>query len=272
VAAFALLRASHLPPTVAVTAIATALAVSVGRGAGAALVAVAVCSGQLSVGWSNDYIDRHRDRDAARLDKPIVTGQVNAHTVRRAALLAGFACVPLSLSSGWLAGGLHLVAVGFAMAYNLGLKATILSPLPFVVAFGILPAFVTLGLPGEPWPPVWAIAAAGILGCGAHFVNTLGDTADDLAHGVAGLPQRIGAERSLRVGASLLATAVVVLTFAPPGRPTVLAAVFSIASLISVAGVAVSAVLGATRTAWMLTIATAIGAVALLMANGNALA
>jgi protoheme IX farnesyltransferase len=248
------------------------LAVSVGRGAETVLVALAVCSGQLSVGWSNDYIDRHRDKAAARLDKPIVMMQVEAHAVRRSALLAGVACVPLSLVSGWLAGVLHLVAVGFALAYNLGLKATILSPLPYVVAFGILPAFVTLGLPGAPWPPVWAIAAASTLGCGAHFINTLGDTADDLAHGVAGLPQRIGEERSTWVGASLLAISVAVLTFAPPGRPNVLVAAFSVASLVSVAGVAVSAALGSTRTAWMLTIATAIGAVALLVAMGNALA
>ena len=53
-----LLRACHLQPTLAVTAISTALALSVGRGVGALAVLFAVLAGQLSVGWSNDYLDR----------------------------------------------------------------------------------------------------------------------------------------------------------------------------------------------------------------------
>ena len=57
-----LLRACHLQPTLAVTAITATLAASAGRGAGTLAVAVAVLAGQLSVGWSNDFVDRGRDR------------------------------------------------------------------------------------------------------------------------------------------------------------------------------------------------------------------
>ena len=78
-----LLRSSHFQPTMAVTGFATALALSAGRGTGAILVAAAVLCGQLSVGWSNDYIDRARDRTAARMDKPIVAGSVSARLVWR---------------------------------------------------------------------------------------------------------------------------------------------------------------------------------------------
>lgn len=268
----ALLRASHLQPTLGVTAIATALSVSVGRGAGAVAVAAAVLAGQLSVGWSNDYLDRDRDRRAGRLDKPIVAGQVLPGTVRLAASLALAACVPLSLLSGWRAGSVHLVAVLAALAYNVAGKATVLSPLPYVLAFGLLPAFVTLGLRGHPWPPWWAVGASAVLGCGAHFVNTIDDIDDDLANGVRGLPQRLGTSWSLRCGVLLLATAVVILTFAPPGEPGAATIALSVASGALVVGVAVTASFGLARVAWSLTIATAISAVALLIASGGSLA
>jgi hypothetical protein len=121
-----LLRASHFLPAMTVTVIATALAVSTGRGVGAVAVAAAVGTGQLAVGWSNDYIDRDRDRVVGRRDKPIVAGQVSADAVRAAALVAVVACVPLSFLSGWRSALLHLSAVAVALAYNARLKSTII--------------------------------------------------------------------------------------------------------------------------------------------------
>ncbi len=270
--ASALLRASHLQPTLGVTAIATALSVSVGRGAGAAAVAAAAFTGQLSVGWSNGYIDRERDRHAGRLDKPIVVGQVRPDTVRTAAVLALAACVPLSMLSGWRAGSAHLVAMFAALVYNVAGKASVLSPVPYIIAFGLLPAFVTLGLPGHPWPPWWAVGAAAVLGCGAHFVNTIDDIDDDLANGVRGLPQRLGTSWSLRCGVTLMAAAVIVLTFAPAGEPDLGIISMFVVSGALIVGVAVTASIGLPKIAWSLTIATAVSAVALLIASGGSLA
>jgi 4-hydroxybenzoate polyprenyltransferase len=269
---FALLRASHLPPACAVTAIATALAVSAGRGMGAVAVAAAVGAGQLSVGWSNDYLDRDRDRAAQRRDKPIVAGQVAAATVRWSALAAVVFCVPLSLLSGWRSGLLHLCAVGSAWAYNLGIKATVSSPLPYIVAFGALPAVVTLGLAGHPWPPWWATVAGVLLGSGAHLLNTLGDIDDDLRAGVRGLPQRLGHDVSLRLGVGLMAAAALVVALAPPGRPGVVAVLVLVVTEIMAAAVLVAAGLGHHRAAWALTIGTAVAAMGLLLASGHALA
>ena len=96
--------------------------------------------------------------------------------------------MPLSLLSGWRAAAVHLVAVLLAWGYDLGLKSTVWSVVPYTVSFGLLPAFVTLGLPGAPWPPWWATAAGALLGAGAHFANVLPDLDDDLATGVLGLP------------------------------------------------------------------------------------
>ena len=101
----ALVTATHAAPTATVTAVMTAFAASVGRGwGGCVLVAAAVLTGQLSVGWSNDYLDRHRDAAVGRTDKPIPSGAVAASTVRVAAITALAACVVLSLANGWRAG------------------------------------------------------------------------------------------------------------------------------------------------------------------------
>jgi 4-hydroxybenzoate polyprenyltransferase len=269
--AFALLRASHLPPAAAVTAIAAALAASAGRGTGVVAVALAVACGQLSVGWTNDYVDRTRDRLAHRLDKPLAAGLVAPAAVRRAAILGAAACVPLSMLSGWRAGLVHLVAVAAAMAYNFGIKGTIVSPLPYAIAFGLLPAFITLGLPSHGWPPGWASFAGAALGCGAHFVNTLGDIDADLSQGVRGLPQRLGRARSLTVGVALIAAAATTLTFAPSGDTSVVVALLFVATVALVVGIAITSRRGCHRIAWPLTIAAALTAVATLIANGDAL-
>lgn len=114
--AVALLAACHPGPTAVVTVLALALPLGVGAPVGqAVLTASAVLAGQLSVGWSNDWVDAERDATNSRTDKPIVTGAVTVALLRRAALLALAACVLLSLAAGWLLPGLvHLVAVASA--------------------------------------------------------------------------------------------------------------------------------------------------------------
>ena len=111
----------------------------------------------------------------------MAAGTLDPATVRTAMLAAAVAVVPLSLLSGLFAGCLHLVAVASAWAYNLRLKATPLSVLPYAVSFGLLPAFVTAGLPGQPVVG-WLVAAGALLGAGAHFANVLPDIDDDLRH------------------------------------------------------------------------------------------
>lgn len=267
-----LVRASHLQPTLAVTAIATALALSAGRGAGTAWVALAVLAGQLSVGWSNDHIDRHRDRLAGRTDKPIPSGAVPARVVGVSAVAALVACVPLSLLSGWRAGLVHLAAVALAWSYNLWLKATPASVVPFAFAFGALPAFVSLGLDGSPLPPAWAVVAGTLLGAGAHFVNTLPDLDDDERTGVRGLPHRLGARASLLAGALMLLSASLVLALAPASRPSPLGAAVTIGSLVAVTCVVATAIAGRPRTAWSWALGAAALSVAALLLRGGALA
>jgi 4-hydroxybenzoate polyprenyltransferase len=258
-----LIRACHVQPTVAVVAVTTALAGLAGRGAaGCVAVASAVLAGQLSTGWSNDWFDAGRDAAVGRTDKPIVAGLVDVTAVRTAALAAAAACVPLSLLSGWRAALVHLVAVGSAWSYNAGLKATVLSPVPYAVSFGLLPAFVTLGLTGHPWPRPAVMVATGLLGVGAHFVNTLADRDDDARSGVAGLPQRWSERADLLVGVGLLVACV--LTILALGGGSAVGRVVALTGTLGAAAMVVATTLrGKPRAAWSWTLVTVVGCVVL---------
>lgn len=211
-----LLRSSHPEPAVLVTLVAAALAASAGRSVGGVVATgSAVLAGQLSVGWCNDAVDADRDRRSGRQDKPVARGEIGARAVGGAAAVALVVSLPLSLLSGWRATLVHLVAILLAWAYNLGVKATPLSVLPYTIAFGLLPAFVTLGLPGAPGPAWWATVGAALLGAGAHFANVLPDLDDDLATGIHGLPHRLGRSLSSASAAGLLAAASAVLILGP---------------------------------------------------------
>jgi 4-hydroxybenzoate polyprenyltransferase len=88
-----------------------------------------------------------------------------------------------------------LLVVGSGWAYNVGLKRVVWSGLPYAIAFGALPAVVTLALPDPQWPPVWMVVAGALLGVGAHLLNALPDLSDDAQTSVRGLPHRLGARR-----------------------------------------------------------------------------
>ena len=271
-AAAGLVRASHPEPTVAVTAIATALAVSSGLGARSLLVAAAFLTGQLSVGWSNDWIDAARDARNGRTDKPVGQGRLSPSTVRTAALLAVGLCVPLSLALGLRAGLLHLAAVGAAWSYNARLKATAASWVPYALAFGAVPSIVVLALPGGGAAPWWATAAGALLGVGAHLCNALPDLEEDLAQGVRGLPHRLGPARSAAGAAVLLLTAAAVLAWGPSGGAGPLAVLAVVVSaVVTGAGLARSRRPGS-RDAFRAAMVVAVLSVALLVARGAVLA
>lgn len=210
--------ACHPGPVVAVTSLACALALGSGLGGPrSALVTAAVLAGQLSVGWCNDAFDARRDARAGRRGKPAADGTVGVRAVWAAAVIALALCVPLSLACGPLAGTVHLAAVAAAWFYNLRLKATVFSWLPYVTGFGALPAVVALSLPGGPWPRWWTVAAGALLGLAAHLADTLPDIPADRAAGIRGLPHRLGSTGTRLLLPLPLLGATAALAFGPPG-------------------------------------------------------
>jgi 4-hydroxybenzoate polyprenyltransferase len=262
----ALLRAAHLGPTVAVTAVAGLLAVSAHLEPGKQLLVVlAVLSGQLTIGWSNDLIDTRRDRQVGRADKPLATGELRRGTVLTGVAVSAICCVVFSLALGWRSGLCHLgPGVGAGLAYNLGLKGTRWSWLPYAVAFAALPAVVTFarqppGLP--PWP---VLAAGALLGVGAHLVNVLPDLADDAATGIRGLPHRLGALASQRTATTVLVLGSLIVVLGPAGVPDVWGwAALGVTGLLAVVALA-----GRGKTPFRAAVAIALVNVAMLTLAG----
>ncbi|HEY8641184.1 MAG TPA: UbiA family prenyltransferase [Candidatus Dormibacteraeota bacterium] len=269
-AAWLLFRGSHPEPVVAVTLIVTALALAAHRGpAMSALMGAAVLAGQLFIGWTNDLIDADLDRAAGRTDKPLASGKITKQTFRLAVAGAAVLVVPLSLLTGRGSGIAHLTAVLGALAYNLGLKKTPFSVVPYALAFGLVPAFVTLGPPITHYPPLWATAAGALLGAGGHFTQTLPDLDTDRQAGINGLPHRLGARASALTAAALMAAAAAAVALGPAHPQPLLYLGLAIA-LMLLGAIVVAAATDHWKLAFRLTLVTAAAVVATVVAAGVA--
>lgn len=234
-----LLLASHPVPALTVTALVTVLALAVGAPAQvAAGTALAVLAGQASVGWSNDAADAADDVAAARTTKPVVRGMVDSSALWWAALGALSLTVVVSLvAMGPLAGGLHVAAVLAAWAYNLRLKDTPFSPLPYAVAFGLLPVVVAELAQPPVQPEVWWAVVCACVGVAAHLANTAGDVESDRRVGRGGLSVLIGGAAARAVCVVAAAVAAAVLLGSLPDVPAALVAW----ALVCLAGLVVAA-------------------------------
>lgn len=207
-----LFKSTHPMPSLAVTLFAALFAVGVGLGVErVALVGFAVLLQQFSVGLSNDWLDFSRDRASGRPDKPVAKGSLNASLVRNSSFVAGVMALLVAGLLGWESLGWMVFMLVAGWAYNLGLKATAFSVLPYAVGFGILPVFVTLSLQQSQVPPPWVVIVAALLGVSAHFANTLPDLLEDRATGVRALPHIVGQKISALV---IAATAILASSIA----------------------------------------------------------
>lgn len=265
-----LLAAAHAPPSLAVTIMATLLGLRAGLTPGRlALLAAAVLTQQFAIGWLNDWWDAEDDVAAGRTDKPVVMGAVSRRTVGVAAVTSAGVSVALSVPLG-AAGVVNLLVLAAGWWYDLHAKATALSVVPYLLAFGALPAIATLAAEPPALPPGWMVAAGALLGAGGHFANALPDLEDDRRVGVLGLPQRLGAGRTLTTTAVCLGGGAVVaalgaLVGAGPGARTWIPVTALAVSLGLLAAVVVAARRGARRTAFRLTMLLAVVVVAMLV-------
>ena len=224
-------RAAHPLPTIAVSLVITAFAWSLGW-TGWLLVTVfaAILIGQLSIGWSNDAFDASLDARVGRASKPTVALTVSAGALWIAAVSALIIAILLSWAvAGWLGGSFHVFAILMAWLYNIRLSRTVWSWLPYALAFGAMPAFLSFGLNDEP-PTVWAVAVFAIIGVSAHLANALPDADSDAGAGVGGIVVRLGNRRSVLLCWLLLALGsgvlVVVSFFASTWLPLLIAGAF----------------------------------------------
>ena len=210
---FVFLRAAHFGPTLIVTTTTFLLALSQYSIIEALIVAIAIFAGQLVVVWSNDCIDAPLDIAAQRTKKPIVGKEINIDQLRKSIVIALIAALLLSLISplGLIGTLIHFLGILSATLYNLKLKSTILSPLPYIVSFGALPWAIYL--PTGNQPPLWLFIDFMLIAVAFHFFNVLKDFQWDIKQGVLGLPQRLGRNASLVISISLVISAIFVLIF-----------------------------------------------------------
>lgn len=209
----ALLRASHLPQTLAMVIV---------SGVGAWLTSVegttllifvaAVLTGQLSVGWVNDFVDADLDRSGERFEKPVVAGDLDRSALRIPIVCAILLTIPLSvMSAGWVGGLAHVAALASAHIYNLFLSRTVWSWVPYTVSFGLLPLFIAQSSARSLWPSFAMTALFALIGVVAHLLNALPDIDIDLAAGKGGLAVSLGRTRSLVLVATLSGAALALL-------------------------------------------------------------
>ena len=215
----ALLKASHFGPTMAVTTVSYLLATTLWWEGPALIIAFGVFLGQLLVGFTNDLNDYSDDLKHKRMAKPLVSGQITTTKLRKAIkIVAPFTVLINILGPLGLKGGLvYLFGVGMGVSYNFYFKSTLLSPIPYALAFTALVSCVVLAT--DRTPPLWYISAAALIGVAAHFANVLKDLDQDLESKIKGLPQHIGKKGSRLVTSLLLITATFILHSANSNLP-----------------------------------------------------
>lgn len=263
-----LIAACHPGPTLVVTVGITAVAAALGQGlVGCLWVLLAVLTGQLSTGWANDAHDAADDLLARREEKPVVRGWVTRRDLWAAAGVAAAACVPLSLlAAGPIGGAAHILAVASAWAYDLWLKPTPWSFLPFVLSFGLLAPFLTYGLTPPRPPAPWAVATLSLLGLGAHLANGIPDIEGDRAVSSEGVVARLGGRLAaiLATAALLAGTALLLVHLDLP-------VALSVAVLAGFALIAAAAARGSGRRLFAMVMALALVNATLLLLNASSI-
>jgi 4-hydroxybenzoate polyprenyltransferase len=208
-------RAAHFGPTMLITTISFLLAARLWWEGPAYLIAFTVFLGQLLIGWSNDIYDYQDDLKHNRVNKPLVSGQLQIENLRRAT----FILLPIALLANLLGplglkgGAVYLLGVGCGIAYNFYFKFRITSPLAYFIALAALPASIFYAVDRNP--PLWVLASSSLLGVAFHFANVLKDLSADRDSNIGGLPQRVGKRVSVIIIAILLIIVITILLNSP---------------------------------------------------------
>jgi 4-hydroxybenzoate polyprenyltransferase len=166
---------------------------------------------QLAISALNDWADREADARAGRR-RALVMGLI----APGAALALAGALAAAALVWSWVVGdgpqATVLLALGIAagFAYDLWLKPTPLSFLPFALAFPLLIVWVS-SVVGYG-PPAWLVFLGGApLAVAIHLADSIPDLEADRRSGLRTLAVALGGQAAVRAAAALLAGGCAVL-------------------------------------------------------------
>jgi 4-hydroxybenzoate polyprenyltransferase len=180
---------------------------------------------QLGIGAVNDLVDAPRDA-GHKPGKPIPAGLVSRRAAGVGAWVAFGLGLLLAVPGGPLVVGLAIIVIAIGLAYDLRLKGTAWSWLPFALGIPILPVFGWVGATGTLAAMFGVLVPAAVAaGAALAIANSLVDVERDRAAGVTSVAVALGEGRARAAEVVLLggiALAAIVSTAASGAGSTAL--------------------------------------------------
>jgi 4-hydroxybenzoate polyprenyltransferase len=169
-------------------------------------VGLAMLCIQAGIGATNDLVDAERDA-GQKPGKPIPRGLVGRGFAQVVAIGAFAVGLMLAAGSGATLVFLGAVTIGIGLLYDLRLKGTAWSWLPFAIGIPILPIFGWLGVTDSlPAPFLVLVPASVVAGAALAIANGAADVERDRAAGISSIATELGPARAWLVHAWLLAS------------------------------------------------------------------
>jgi 4-hydroxybenzoate polyprenyltransferase len=177
---------------------------------------LAMLGGQLAIGAINELVDLPYDAQA-KPEKPLVRGDVTIRGAQAMAVVGLVMMTAIGATLGFPAFALLALGTGLGIAYDLWLKRTPWSWLPYFLALPLLPVWVFVAL-GKPATVLLLLYPLGALPTvGVHLAQSLPDVVSDRAAGLRTASSRLGFALTFVV-AWLLTLSAPVLAWLAAGR------------------------------------------------------
>jgi 4-hydroxybenzoate polyprenyltransferase len=161
---------------------------------------------QLCIGVINDVADLHADA-VTKPYKPLVREAISPSTAMGIGVVLGAIGLGAAATINPATLGFDALALCSGLAYDLGLRRTPLSWVPWWGGMAVLPLEGYASVASIPSRLLALIPLSGLIAVGLHVANALPDIDGDRAAGRRSLPVLLGSEWSTWVGPGALAVA-----------------------------------------------------------------
>jgi 4-hydroxybenzoate polyprenyltransferase len=200
----------HPGPSLLVTLVFVALAGLAGRGVPDATRVVQLVGTmlpiQLCIGIVNDVVDLPADA-IAQPYKPLVRGVLRRRTAAWIGLVLGAVGLGVAATINLATLGLAASALGAGLAYDLGLRRTVVSWVPWWGGMAVLPLAAYASAGAIPSRLLILIPLSALVAVGLHLANSQPDIDADRLTGARSLPVVVGVRTARWAGPAALAIA-----------------------------------------------------------------
>jgi 4-hydroxybenzoate polyprenyltransferase len=186
---------AHPGPSVLVTAVLVAIAGLAGQRVPDATRILqligAMLPVQFCIGVINDVVDLPEDA-VAKPHKPLVRGVIRRSTALLVGVVLGAIGLAFAATINVQTLGFDALALGAGLAYDLGLRRTPLSWVPWWAGMAVLPLEGYASVGSIPSRLLVLIPLSGLIAIGLHFANALPDIDGDRRSGRRSLPVIVG--------------------------------------------------------------------------------